>query len=527
MSTKLTVPIAAKNLLEAKEQIKIAESAGAEMIELRVDYLKNLSTLLIKNLIEIVKKISLNLPIIVTCRSKREGGAIKYPDPLRVEVLAESLKDGVDFIDFEYEDFFCIENQEKIRVALSKSSKARLILSIHNFETKFNSIGKLYRRILTVYPAAIPKLVYRSHHSMKQVNDCFDALDLLYRSSDERIGLCMGESGLITRIIAKKLGCFATFASIDEARSTAPGQVTVQQFKTVYRWDSIDSKTELFGVIGSPVAHSASPAVFNACFAKAGMNKLYLPLLVKGRREGFNDFIDNIFKWSWLDFRGFSVTIPHKRNALDYVKSAGGLIEPLTERISAVNTLVVGKDRKLSAYNTDYAGALDAITDALDIERKELKNWPVSVIGAGGVARAIVAGLSDIGARVKIYNRTVEKAKRLAGEFDCEFAGLDDLPDLDTKLLINCTSIGMHPDIDNTPVPKEYLKEDMTVFDTVYNPAETRLLKETRQVGAKTIDGLSMFVNQAAQQYKLFTNNEPDKELISNILKEKLNQMCA
>jgi 3-dehydroquinate dehydratase/shikimate dehydrogenase len=158
----------------------------------------------------------------------------------------------------------------------------------------------------------------------------------------------------------------------------------------------------------------------------------------------------------------------------------------------------------------------------MGISRAELKALPVAVVGAGGVARAIVAGLSDAGAKIKIYNRTIEKAERLAAEFGCEFAGLDDLPNLDAKLLINCTSIGMHPNVDETPVPAQYLQtclersreKGMAVFDTVYNPAETLLLKQAKKAGAKTIDGLSMFINQALAQFKLFTGQDGNSALM-------------
>ena len=209
--TYLTVPISATNIDKAKKQIKAAKAAGAEMLELRTDYLENLSVPMVNDLIAVAKKKS-SLPIIVTCRDRQQGGAIDYPEQLRVEVLCSALKAGVEFIDFEYDNFLLMKNQEKIRVALSQSIRARLILSVHNFETKFDNISKLHRRITTAHPAAIPKLVYTANH----INDCFAAFDLLHNTSDERIVFCMGRAGLISRIIAKKLGSLVTFASLDE-----------------------------------------------------------------------------------------------------------------------------------------------------------------------------------------------------------------------------------------------------------------------------------------------------------------------
>ncbi len=513
----LAVPIAAPNYEQASRQIKAARAAGAEMLELRTDYLENLSVDLVKKLVAEAKSTTHRpLPVIVTCRDKKQGGAIGYPDQLRIDILTNALKAGAEFIDAEYENFLSTENQERIKLALSQVSKGRPIISAHNFKTKFANISKLHRDILAVYPAAIPKLVYTANH----INDCFEAFDLLHQTSGERIVFCMGAAGLVSRIIAKKLNSLLTFAKLDDKTATAPGQVTIEQLKGLYRWDDIDSDTELFGVIASPVAHSLSPAIFNACFADKGMNRLYLPLLVEGGKQEFDQFMRNILARGWLGFAGFSVTIPHKQNALDYVRQKQGFIEPLAERIGAANTLTIDGSRvtshesRINAYNTDYAGALDAITSALGITRSDLKDTPVAVIGAGGVARAIVAGLSDAGAQICIYNRTVEKAKKLAAEFNCDFASLDDLPNLKAKLLINCTSIGMHPNVDATPLPKECIKKDMVVFDAVYNPAETLLLKQAKEVGAKTIDGLSIFINQAASQFKLFTSQNANQKLM-------------
>ncbi len=507
--TYLTVPISANNLDKAARQIKAAKAAGAEMLELRTDYLENLSVPVVNDLITVAKKKSA-LPIIVTCRDKQQGGAIDYPQQLRVQVLCSALRAGAEFVDFEYDNFLSMTNQEKIRVALSQNTRARLILSVHNFETKFDSIGKLYRRITTAHPAAIPKLVYTANH----INDCFAAFDLLHNTSDERIVFCMGASGLVSRVIAKKLGSLVTFASLDEKNATAPGQLTIRQLKNLYRYDYVNTDTELYGIIGSPIAHSLSPAVHNESFANIKANKIYLPLLVDGGKDEFDLFMRGVLARGWLGFRGFSVTIPHKSNAVGYAKGSGGVVEPLAEKIGAANTVLIDADGKLSAYNTDYAGALDALTSALKIKEADLNGMAVAVIGAGGAARAVVAGLRSTGAKVKIYNRTVEKGQKLAAEFGCDFAGLEDLQGLDAKLVINCTSVGMHPNVDVTPLPKKCLQKDMTVFDTVYNPAQTMLLKQAEEKGAKTIDGISMFINQAAAQLKLFTGKNPNPKLM-------------
>ncbi len=519
METKLAVPIAAKSPDQAILQIESVRTTGADIIELRLDYLDNLTTELVERLIGETRRAGAKpLPVIVTCRDRREGGVIDYLQAFRVDILITALKAGAEFIDIEYDNFRTNENKEKIRQALSQNSKARLILSAHNFETKFDNIVKLFHDITSNCPTAIPKLVYTANH----INDCFEAFDLLNQTDGDRIVFCMGEAGLMSRILAKKLGNFLTFTSIDEQKATAPGQLTVEQFRTLYRGDDIDTETELFGVIADPVGHSLSPAIHNACFAEKDMNKLYLPLLVKGESLEFDTFIINVRLRPWLHFHGFSVTIPHKQSALKYVETNQGFIEPLAKKIGAANTLLIGPNGKLAAYNTDYAGALDAITAGMGITRADLKALQVAVIGAGGVARAIVAGLCDAGANIKIYNRTIEKAERLAIEFNCKFAPLDDLPNMDAQLVVNCTSIGMHPQIDATPVPEEALKANMAVFDTVYNPAQTLLLRQAQNKGAKTIDGIDMFVNQAMAQFKLFTDTEGNPDRMRNVVLKHL-----
>jgi len=517
--TYLAVPIAGRDLKQAVRQIRPARLAGAQMLELRTDYLEDLNRAVVKELIAAAKsETGGSLPIIVTCRAKEQGGCFEYPDDLRIEILTQALKAGAAFIDFEYERLVTGGNLKRIKQSLSDVSDGRLIVSAHEFNKKFDNINGLYHDISDLLPNAIPKLVYTAGH----INDCFEAFDLLHETSGEKIVFCMGQAGLISRIAAKKLGGFVTFASLDEESATAPGQVTIEQFRKLYRYDFINAETELLGVIGSPVAHSLSPAVHNAVLDKIAANKVYLPLLVEGGKTEFDTFIDNVTARQWLQFTGFSITIPHKESALGYVRDRGGFIEPLAEKIGAVNTLVIGTGGELGAYNTDYAGALDSITSKMGITRGDLNGLAVAVVGAGGVSRAVVVGLADAGAKVKIYNRTVKRAEQLASDFGCDFAPLAQLNRVKAELLINCTSVGMYPKTGVTPVPKEFLNEQMFVFDTVYNPAETLLLKQARQAGAKTIDGLSMFVNQALAQFKLFTGRDADPELMRETIVEKL-----
>jgi 3-dehydroquinate dehydratase/shikimate dehydrogenase len=292
--------------------------------------------------------------------------------------------------------------------------------------------------------------------------------------------------------------------------------------KKLYRWDEINSETEIFGLIGNPVGHSLSPLLFNSCFDKDGVNAVYLPFLVEGELIEFSLLLDLVRKSSKLGFGGFSVTIPHKTNALNYAKQQGEYIEPLAVAIGSVNTLKIGFNGLISAYNTDYAGAMDALTHVIGEDRHRLHKTSIAVIGAGGVARAVVAGLMDAGAKVTIYNRTLHRAQALAREFKCKAEELDGVAKTDAEILINCTSIGMYPQTDACPMPDGVLRKEMTVFDTVYNPLETVLLQKAKAVGARTVSGAEMFIRQAMAQYKIFIGREPDEELMRRVVLEKL-----
>lgn len=521
--TYLAVPISAKNAAQAAEQVRRAAAGGAEMLELRTDYLEGLTADLARQILGQTRALAGAVPVIVTCRDTCEGGAIDHPESLRLDVLTAALSAGAEFVDVEFVNFQKTPFRQRIESALASSPKGRLILSTHDFTGSFDDIRRQHREIVQTCPAAVPKLVCTAGH----INDCFAAFDLLREADGDCIVLCMGQAGLVSRVLAKKLGGLVTFASLDEASGTAPGQVTLDAFKRLYHHDSMDRDTELFGVIADPVGHSLSPAIHNACLADKGINGVYLPLLVQGGREGLFAFLDNVLARPWLGFRGFSVTIPHKHSALDYVRQKGGVIEPLAAQIGAANTLVIdpratNDERRFGAYNTDYAGALDAIAVGMGIARDGFRDMPVAVVGAGGVSRAIVAGLTDAGAKVTIYNRTVERAEHLAADFHCAYSGSDGLSHLDAKLLVNGTSIGMHPKVDASPVPSEVLKPDMAVFDTVYNPAETLLLKQAKATGAKTIDGVAMFVNQALAQFHLFTGQVADAGLMRRVVLDSL-----
>jgi 3-dehydroquinate dehydratase/shikimate dehydrogenase len=329
--------------------------------------------------------------------------------------------------------------------------------------------------------------------------------------------IAMGEKGIMSRALAKKAGGFGTFCAPAGGAATAPGQVGVEAMLTTYAWPGQTAATQVFGVIGCPVAHSLSPAIFNAQFRRVRLNAVYLPLLVETEAE-LREFVEGCLARPWLNARGFSVTVPHKQAALAL---AGALADPLTRRIGAANTLDF-MEEGVAAYNTDYAGALAALAEGLGIAEDALAKMPVAVLGAGGVARAVVAGLTQRGAHVTIYNRSAQRARDLAGAFDCQTGDWDVRHKHDALLLINCTTLGMHPALETTPMPVSGLRAEVAVMDTVYNPRETMLLKQARAAGCRTVDGVAMFVRQAMAQYLVWTSRAADTGFFERIVSDKL-----
>jgi 3-dehydroquinate dehydratase/shikimate dehydrogenase len=310
--------------------------------------------------------------------------------------------------------------------------------------------------------------------------------------------------------------------------------VTIADMKGLYRWDALNPKTKVYGVVGSPVMHSMSPAIHNAAFDTVGYDGVYLPLLVNPGYESFKAFMESFLAFAPLDLSGLSVTIPHKENALRYLKEKGAEVEPLAEQIGAVNTIIIergGDAVTLRGINTDYAAIVDTITQALDITREQLAGKRVAVIGAGGTGRTAVAALAAQGATVVVYNRTKERADELASEFDGRTgkvvaARLEKLCDSCCEIFINTTSLGMHPNVDASAfgdrVPE--LSPETLVFDTVYNPMETKLLKQAKAAGAKTVGGVEMFVRQAVRQFEAWTGKPAPADVMRRVIESRLTE---
>jgi 3-dehydroquinate dehydratase/shikimate dehydrogenase len=310
-----------------------------------------------------------------------------------------------------------------------------------------------------------------------------------------------------------KYGSPFTYASFSKERELAPGQISYGEMKHLYRYDSINRDTQVFGVVGDPIAQSYSPLVHNAAYRKEKMNCVYIPFRVP--RDSLEQTLRD---FQWLDVRGYSVTIPHKEAVAAWADQASETVRG----VGAANTLF-HRDGVWRAENTDYQAALDCVSQALEESHEfdgDLAGKKVLVLGAGGVARAVGHGLLSRGCDVTITNHNNKRAKTLAGELGCRQIKWENRATELIDILVNCTPVGMYPDsIDDTAYPVNWMRDGMLVFDTVYNPENTLLLKDARQRDCVTVSGLEMFVRQAAAQFELFTQKPAPVETMREALR--------
>jgi len=267
----------------------------------------------------------------------------------------------------------------------------------------------------------------------------------------------------------------------------------------------INTNTQLYCIMGNPVGQSKSPAMHNALFKNNQINAVYLAFEIENISTGVKAIRD-------LNIKGASITIPFKKEVFQYLDD----VDHHAKKIGAVNTIVNEKG-KLKGYNTDWSGAIEPL------KKYNINNKKVGIIGAGGSAHAIAYGIKEQHGNLTIINRDEKKGQNLASQFDAKFLSLDKIEKGVFDILINTTPLGMHPDINFSPIRKELLTKEMVIMDIVYNPIETKLIKDAKSVGCKTIDGLAMFVYQGAQQFKLWTGIEPSIEYIKKIVIKEFN----
>jgi 3-dehydroquinate dehydratase/shikimate dehydrogenase len=464
---------------------------GAEFVELRLDWLSRPPDL---------TRLLKNRPAacVVTCRRQSDRGRWKWSEEQRRAVLRAAIVAEVEYVDLE----------DDIAGSIPRWGKTKRIVSHHNFDHTPDDIEEIHARMCKLNPDVV-KLVTMANCP----SDIVRMLQLVAAAKVPTVGFCMGELGTASRILCGKYGSPFTYASFSKERELAPGQISYGEMKHLYRYDSINRDTQVFGVVGDPIAQSYSPLVHNAAYRKEKMNCVYIPFRVP--RDSLEQTLRD---FQWLDVRGYSVTIPHKEAVAAWADQASETVRG----VGAANTLF-HRDGVWRAENTDYQAALDCVSQALEESHEfdgDLAGKKVLVLGAGGVARAVGHGLLSRGCDVTITNHNNKRAKTLAGELGCRQIKWENRATELIDILVNCTPVGMYPDsIDDTAYPVNWMRDGMLVFDTVYNPENTLLLKDARQRDCVTVSGLEMFVRQAAAQFELFTQKPAPVETMREALR--------
>ena len=446
-------------------------------IEFRLDYLPK-PLLAVAKIREFVDSHP-HVIAIATCRRAVNGGKFRGSAEAQLEILAKASAAGCQLLDIE------LESAQKCKPDKLRSLRASgaLIISHHDFK----ATKKLEETLAAM--VKIPADYYKIVTTATTLHDNVVMMKFLEKHSHDHslIGLCMGEQGIASRVLGVRAGSVFTFAAISPDEKTAPGQVTAQELDSTYRIESVDAATRVYGVVGDPVAQSLSPAIMNVALRRENVNGVYIALHAKTLK----DLMACIRE---IPLHGLSITMPYKQAILEHLDNT----DTHTTKIGACNTVVRAQDGKLYGFNTDAAGVVRPLEQRLTIESAK-----ILVLGAGGAARAAVFGLKERGAEVFILNRTAETGQKLARSAHARSVKRADLKKLSFDVIINATPVGMG-NVRESPLSGEEINAKY-VFDMVYDPIETRLLKLAKERGAETIPGMEMFVHQAARQFEIWT----------------------
>jgi 3-dehydroquinate dehydratase/shikimate dehydrogenase len=463
----------------------------ADIVELRLDYLPAQERSILLGKLSAIAENANCKDLLLTFRPREQGGQqdLSLEDRRNFWLsLPQKVIAAIRLADFEFD----------LVESLGDNSPVpwnKVICSWHNFENTPDDLIAQYDRMAAT-PASIIKIATMGN----RIGDCLKTFELISYAQGKKpvIALAMSLAGVATRILSLSGGAILTFGSLRHGAESATGQVTVCDLNNFYRVKELNAQTDIFGVIGFPVGHSRSPVLHNTALASVGYNGVYLPFEVTDVGQFITDFVrPQSCKFDW-PVRGLSVTIPHKLAVMPYLDQ----IDATAKVIGAVNTIAV-RDEGLIGFNTDVTGAMRPLKEQI-----ELKGTRVSVIGAGGAARAICYGLNQCGAEVTIFTRDISKAIHLANEFKTNLKPLDSFTG-ETDIVINCTPVGMHNHSQNhSPLPVSALGNVSLVYDLIYTPTETVLLRNAKDAGCKTLSGLSMLVSQAAEQFRLWTLSE-------------------
>jgi 3-dehydroquinate dehydratase/shikimate dehydrogenase len=463
-----------------------AAAQEASTIELRIDWLSTDAER--ARFLAWLRRARRNLPrraiFLVTCRRRGAGGL--FPGSIEAQLywLIQAREAGCQWCDIEVETLRELPDQSIREYAVPP----RIMLSLHDFDRT----PPLARAVKTPPHGEVDVVKVAAH--ARTIADSVRLLSLARRSKNCVVSP-MGEIGLPARILSLRAGSALTYAPV--AQATAPGQISLRDLKYLYRAHKLDGRTQVYGVIANPVAHSLSPLLHNSAFAARRLNAVYLPFLVSDLR----DFLKAIPEFG---IRGFSVTLPHKQTILKYLDDC----DPLAADIGAVNTVTVSRDGALIGCNSDYFGVLQALQRKLTLAKSR-----VLIFGAGGSARATAFALARAGASVSICARRERAARDLSRAVGGEAVPRRALRSESFDAIVNTTPIGMHPAAGISPLAASEL-HCRIVMDLIYRPEHTRLLQIASSKGIATVSGVEMFLAQGIAQWELWTRQRAPESLM-------------
>jgi 3-dehydroquinate dehydratase/shikimate dehydrogenase len=512
-SMRSNVPSIAPQLLRSrltKVCVAIIGATPAEMIEKATSVVKE--TPFLEFRLDYLEKPLLALPqlkqffadntaatAIATCRRSALGGKFTGTVGAELDVLCKAAEAGFHLVDLELES---AEALKKTDVEKLRGTGIALILSHHDF-TATKDLDAIFARIEAFAPDFV-KVV----PTAKALVDNVTLIRFLERMNDHTniIGICMGDAGIISRVLGVRAGSAFTFAAATPGEETGPGQIAARTLIETYRIDQVDAATKVYGVAGNPVRSSLSPIMMNTAFRRETVNAVYLAL----QTAKLPDLLKLVQD---IPIQGLSVTMPLKQEIMAHLERT----DPLSAKIGACNTVLrvpSGENAgKLFGFNTDVAGIVGPLE-----KRMPLRGAKVLVLGAGGAARAAVFGLRDKGAEVFILNRTPETAQKLARQSGAKTIKKEALAKTSFDAIINATPVGMAGK-KAAPILEGKDLNTKFVFDLVYNPLETPLIRLARQPSIPIITGVEMFVQQGARQFEIFTGKPaPEEEMLRVVL---------
>ncbi len=458
---------------------------GAELVELRLDYIRRPVNL--KRLLE-----DTPCPIVATCRRPKDGGKWMRTEEERQVVLRTAIANQVEYVDLEWD----------IAAKIPRYGQTKRIISYHNFDETPQNLEDIHDQMAKLDPDII-KIATMANNPLDNVR----ALRLCRDSHIPTAAFCMGEMGFISRVLCGRFGSPFTYATFHPERQLAPGQLSWRNMVEDFNYDSISPTTKILGVIADPVAHSFSPMVHNACIRKAGLDMLYLPFRVPA--EYLERFMEVAPE---LGIHGLSVTIPHKEKILKSINA----LDDNVAGVRACNTIVF-QDVNVYGYNTDIDAAISVLCDSIEKKHDDenaFEGKRFLILGYGGVAKALAFGIKRKNGAVFVCGRDFRKADELADRVGGHAVDWGARPNFETDFIVNCTPVGMHPNLDESVFEESWFDKSTIIFDTVYNPERTLFVKRARNAGCTVITGVDMFVRQAALQFELFTGKKPDIELM-------------